>query len=55
MTYLSGFNLKASTTAIRAEVNDPPYSVKACLHDPLHTFDFKVLLIAISKPRNKLL
>jgi len=29
MDYLSGFNLKASTTARRAEVSNPPCSVKS--------------------------
>jgi hypothetical protein len=41
MAYLSGFNLKASTTAIRAEVNNQPCSVKN-----LFTCSSAILLIS---------
>jgi hypothetical protein len=44
MAYLSGFILKASITATRAEVNNPPCSVKSLYNFFIKSLDFKVLL-----------
>jgi hypothetical protein len=56
MAYLSRFILKPSITARRSEINNPACSVKSPVYLFLcNALDFKVLLIAISEPQNKLL